>query len=442
MSRAALYTLLSITLFNLLIIAGFELAHDEAYYWIFSKNLAFSYFDHPPMMALIIRAFSWLPQSEWSLRVGFVLLQSVGMGILTTQMPKENQVWGQLAMWSMPLLSTIGLFALPDLPLFFFSVLYFWSLKKYLENDGIKNQVLLAFIIAALLYSKYHGILLIFFTLVAYPQLLKKKSFYIVTVLSILLFLPHVLWQYDHDFKTLRYHFLERPKANLSIGRLFEYMGLQIVFAGVWMGFWPWWKTLQIKTVTPFERILKCSALGVVIFFFISAFSKRVEANWTLPAYVALSWLVFTKIEIKGKVKWGFVSAACLTLLVRIALCFSPETLKIKRLKEFHGWKTWSTMIDEKCGDEKILANTYQIASKLSFYLNEEIPAMNYHSRKNQFDFWDWQKNMPESVCYLTDDPQFEGENIETPDAKSLKIIRNQPLRELITKKQNELDKI
>ncbi len=440
MTRSALTTLLVITLINLLIIAGFELAHDEAYYWIFSNNLAFGYFDHPPMIAVIIRLFSWLPHSEWAVRVGCVLLQSVGIGVLVTQMPKSNQVWGQLAIWSMPLISFIGLFALPDLPLFFFSVMYFWSLKKYLENDSVKYQLLLAVVIAGLLNSKYHGILLVFFTLVAMPNLLKKKSFYVVTLLSILFFAPHVWWQYEHDFKTLKYHFLERPGSSFSLKRIFEYFGIQIVFAGLWIGFWPWWKTIKYKTTNDFDRILKFCALGVIVFFFISSFSKRIEANWTLPAFVALSWLVFTKFEMSKKVRYGFISAAALTLLVRVLLVLPPEVLPVKRLKEFHGWSSWSQEVKIMCGTHKVMANTYQMASKLSFYLKEDVSALNYHSRKNQFDFWDWEKSMPEAVCYLTDADNLSGIEIMTPEGKTLKIIKDIPLSVLREKKQNELD--
>ena len=39
-----------------LIAAGFTpLAIDEAYYWLWSKNLAGGYYDHPPMIAVLIR---------------------------------------------------------------------------------------------------------------------------------------------------------------------------------------------------------------------------------------------------------------------------------------------------------------------------------------------------------------------------------------------------
>ena len=39
---------------NLLQSAYTGLFEDEAYYWVWSKNLAWGYFDHPPMVALFI----------------------------------------------------------------------------------------------------------------------------------------------------------------------------------------------------------------------------------------------------------------------------------------------------------------------------------------------------------------------------------------------------
>src|SRR5579862_2769325 len=41
---------------RLLLAARFPLAPDEAYYWVWSRALAPGYFDHPPMIALWIRA--------------------------------------------------------------------------------------------------------------------------------------------------------------------------------------------------------------------------------------------------------------------------------------------------------------------------------------------------------------------------------------------------
>ncbi|MBN8892936.1 MAG: glycosyltransferase family 39 protein, partial [Rhodospirillales bacterium] len=51
-----LLALLVLTLARLLVAALTPLAPDEAYYWVWSRALAAGYFDHPPMVALWIRA--------------------------------------------------------------------------------------------------------------------------------------------------------------------------------------------------------------------------------------------------------------------------------------------------------------------------------------------------------------------------------------------------
>ncbi|HEX3485962.1 MAG TPA: glycosyltransferase family 39 protein, partial [Micropepsaceae bacterium] len=43
------------------IVAGLTpLSYDEAYYWLWSKHLAAGYYDHPPLIAYVIRAGTML----------------------------------------------------------------------------------------------------------------------------------------------------------------------------------------------------------------------------------------------------------------------------------------------------------------------------------------------------------------------------------------------
>ena len=44
--------LLFYTLFNIIANQFINFYSDETYYWLWSKKLALSYFDHPPMVAL------------------------------------------------------------------------------------------------------------------------------------------------------------------------------------------------------------------------------------------------------------------------------------------------------------------------------------------------------------------------------------------------------
>ena len=50
-----LYILGSILVLNLLQAHFTELIFDEAYYWHYAQNMAWGYFDHPPMVALMIK---------------------------------------------------------------------------------------------------------------------------------------------------------------------------------------------------------------------------------------------------------------------------------------------------------------------------------------------------------------------------------------------------
>ena len=52
-----------------------ELANDEAYYHIFAQNLAWGYYDHPPMTALLVWLGELLFAGELGVRFFFVLLQ-------------------------------------------------------------------------------------------------------------------------------------------------------------------------------------------------------------------------------------------------------------------------------------------------------------------------------------------------------------------------------
>lgn len=438
MTRTLKIGLVTVFLFQLIIAAGFELAHDEAYYWLYSKHLDWGYFDHPPFVGIVIKLFSILPHSEFAVRVGFILLQFASLFILFGITGCSQNVF--LLFFSFPLASVTGLLAIPDMPLLFMTAVYFWGLKRYLENDNLSHSGILGIIISALLYAKYHGILLIFFTILAIPRLLVRKSFYFVAFVSLIGFFPHVIWQYGHDFATIKYHFIERPSAAFNIKRVIEYLGLQIGLAGLFVGPISWFVLMKKKTQTPFDRSLKFCVIGVVIFFLLSSFNKKTEANWTI--FLAIPFIILisqSDIWHKKLPRVMLYLSFGVVILSRLLFVTSPQEVGIKRLKEFHGWKDWARNIQINCDGFPILANTYQVASKLSFYLNTEISALNYQSRKNQFDFWRFDLNIPtERVCYITDKKAFDGIDIETPEGKKLRIVKNQTIQGLWELKSNK----
>ncbi len=55
-ARNALCAIALLTALRFLLAVWLPLSFDEAYYWLWSKHLALGYYDHPPMIALAIRA--------------------------------------------------------------------------------------------------------------------------------------------------------------------------------------------------------------------------------------------------------------------------------------------------------------------------------------------------------------------------------------------------
>lgn len=438
MTKTLRISIIALFLFQVLVSVGFELAHDEAYYWIYSKNLDWGYFDHPPFVGIVIKLFSFLDPTEFSVRIGFIVLQFLSLLILLGL--TGYSLTTLLLFFAFPLASFTGLLALPDIPLLFMTVCFCYQLKKYLEKENVFNAVFMGIIIALGFYAKYHAVLLVFFTLIAIPSLFKRKTFYLIALIALLTFVPHLIWQYQHEFSTLRYHFIERPSSSFSLKRSLEFLALQIGLAGVFVGPFTWYALLKTKASEPFERAMKFIAVGTVLFFLFSSFSKKVEANWTIFLAIPIIYLTaHAKIWEKKWAHRALIASFSLVVIARLLFLLPSDLVAIKRLKEFQGWKMWSQDIKYVCEGKPILANSYQIASKLSFYLQEEVSALNYHSRKNQFDYWRFDRRIPtKEVCYVTEKNDFGGIEFKTPEGKSIRIVKNQGLEQLWELKYNK----
>src|SRR5580658_11097230 len=73
--RNTVLTVLALVALRLVAAAWTPLTFDEAYYWIWSKNLALGYYDHPPGVALVIRLGTMIAgDTEFGVRLVSILL--------------------------------------------------------------------------------------------------------------------------------------------------------------------------------------------------------------------------------------------------------------------------------------------------------------------------------------------------------------------------------
>jgi 4-amino-4-deoxy-L-arabinose transferase-like glycosyltransferase len=231
------------------------ITQDEAYYALWGKNLSWGYFDHPPMVALLTSiknlfpSTSFLFESPLSTRMGSVLVASTHFWVIYAL----YQVWGlknKNLLWSALLLMGTNFFGLvygvvitPDTGL-----ILFWSLSLYGATRALRGEqhfwLLTGFFVGCGLWSKYTmlvmGLVLLGPLLwevwkpsrkppdpmesdhqtkanrpPSRPALLTPWP-YLGGIIALVVFLPHLLWNSQHQWMTIRFQFrhgfsMERP---------------------------------------------------------------------------------------------------------------------------------------------------------------------------------------------------------------------------------------
>ena len=366
------------------------LLNDEAYYWVYSRQLAWGYFDHPPMIAWIISLGYFLFQNEIGVRLLGIILANLSFFLIYKIIEKESDEKVNfgivlLMIGGSMFLNLYSFMAIPDTPLLFFTILFLWQYQRFLEKDNIANSILLGLISALLVYSKYHGVLVIAFTVMANPKLFTKKSFYIVFVTAMVLFIPHLVWQFQNDFQTIRFHLIDKG-SSFRLTHILSYVGEQLAFAGplILLLF-----TILQKTKNQFQYTLKFVSLGIFIFFLIASFRGMVNAYWTLvawPGILILAYLYITRT--KQYRKWiytVFVLGIGLVILMRVNFMFN--LLPIRNFNNRNP-RQMASQLSDSTQYPLVFENMFIDPSYYLFYQNDSCYAINNNTyKKTQFNY-------------------------------------------------------
>jgi hypothetical protein len=380
------------------------LDNDEAYYWMYSKYLAWGYFDHPPMIALMIKIGYHFLHNELGLRLVIVLSQLITLWVIwkitdnDTQREKGSVLFFFMLIAIMPVFNIFGFMATPDAPLILFTAVFLLLYKHFLANESWSNTFFLSLSMAALMYSKYHSGLLIILVILSNPALLKKLKFYLASFVAFLFFLPHLLWQYSNDFPSFRYHLIDRVSA-FDPSHVPEYLVGQYLFHNPLIFTILIWIMIKVRAKNLFDRALYFIITGFFVFFFISSFRYRVEPQWTALVSVPMIIILFSNNNFKPwlqkYVKWVAVFIFPLLLFVRVASAwdFLPSTI-LK--KEFHDKKQWARDIDKLAENRPVVfTNSYQRASVYTFYTGKFAYTLdNLNYRKTQYDLWNFEEKV------------------------------------------------
>ena len=406
------FFLAAIFILNLIQSNFTQLIFDEAYYWYYSQNMAWGYFDHPPMVALLVKISSFFFNGELGVRFMSCVLSAVNILLLWLMIdnPKKNDYVKHffVLVFSMTLLNAYGFFTLPDTPLLFFTSCFLLTYKHFIKKPTAVIAILLGVFMAALMYSKYHAVLVIFFVLLSNLKLVTNKYAWLSVTVALCCYAPHFYWLYDNDLVSIKYHLYERPNGAYSFEKytLGFFVNLVAVFG---LTFPLIYKALfKTKGNDLFNKALIYLTYGVLIFFFISSFNRRVQTQWIIIICIPLVVIAFNyMLQNKQALTWIFRLGLINTVLIiylRMGLAYQP--LLFNFFYESHGNKEWAQAIEKEVGNIPVVfENSYRNAPMYSFYTNgtPTFSLNNFMYRKNQYSINDSEEKVRgKDVAYIS----------------------------------------
>jgi Dolichyl-phosphate-mannose-protein mannosyltransferase len=309
-ARHALWALIGVSTILRLVWAGsLGAAFDEPYYFQYIQHPALSYFDHPPMVALVGAiglALTGDAFSVFGLRIGFIFLFAGSTWLMARLSSRfYGPTAGVLAALALSASGYFGMavatIAQPDGPLLFFWLLTLDRLAIALdEPDRLAPWLGVGVAWGGAMLSKYHAVLLpagALFHMVFWPQArrcLRKPGPYLAAAIGLILFAPVIAWNATHNWASFMF---QGGRASVShqlrIDQLGATLGAEALYLFPWL--WIGMALLLVKLIRRgprawdgSESFLICQAAPALVLFHAIAAQRWIMPYWPLFGFISL----------------------------------------------------------------------------------------------------------------------------------------------------------
>jgi MFS family permease len=287
---------------------GYGYFIDEFYYIACANNPAFGYVDHPPLAPLVLTVFQFVfGTSLYAIRFLPALAAAASVfytGILTKEVGgnKFAQILASCSLAAMPVTISFGTFYSMNAFEPLLAVLLLLVTTRMIKTENYKLWIQAGVIMGLGIMNKHtFGVfiiaLLIGLILTGKWRLLLNRWFIFSGIISVLIFLPNIIWQILNDFPSLEFYRNISVDKNVYTPPLDFIMG-QVMYmspstAPVWIaGVFYFLFSKRLKDF----RFLSVLFAGLFIFMMLSGTSRPDRLAFAYPAAFASGALFFETI--------------------------------------------------------------------------------------------------------------------------------------------------
>jgi len=404
-----------------------EFSVDEAHYALYAKNLAWSYFDHPPLVGWIQWPFVALTSSEGWIRLIPELLwviacilvyqvtlelhqfmQSRNTAYLTSALPSPN-LCGLMAVLAviagpMPHILAVGL--LPDSILAPLSLGILWMALRWLRSESfsLSEWLFLGILLGLAGLSKYTAAFTAFALLLVFLSTPKKPwltqlGFWLAALLALILISPVLYWNWVNDWISFKYQIAHGGGGAWLWRGVGAFLLIQIIVFG------PMMILGGIVFIKDFIHTHKLSLMALLGFFLIPfVIFASLSGGGGLPHWTTPAWFCMAPFAGIGLAKmWSLQHRQWIRILfcIQIALCFlgfgyvlsggiQSAAIKSNPIADLYGWKAAGAKAAELVRGTNangIAVQNWTLGSRAAWYA-KPVPVFVLDQRQDQFDLW------------------------------------------------------
>lgn len=373
-------------------------ADDEVYYWTWSKGLQWSYYDHPPMTAVLIRLSTAIfGDSIFGFRVPACIATAFVVYVIRRLTPCKPLLWGVILS---PLYTIGAVIITPDSPLLMFWAAYVWWLVEVHRHltpapeasSGspipVRYWLIGGVILGCGVLSKYTmglavptGFITFLVARRAYREWLLGYIFH--GIIAFVVASPILIYNIQQNFEPLLFQFKHANQTTSNALRsIVEFVGIQILLFGTMPFFLFPWVVTNCRRLCQDARLRVCTCLYAIplAFFVYKSTQSRLEGNWALVCFVsfwpvAAEWYRTTdKLNFwRQSTSWAFAPPVLASVIVFVhwlyPLPFIPT--KVDRIHRQVALQSATQAVAEKIREHgesiPVYTNSYQMTSWLRF---------------------------------------------------------------------------
>ncbi len=424
---------------------------DEAYHYLFFVHRDWSYFDHPPMLAVIESigvALAGGLVSTFTLRLGFIAMFAGSTWLMDRLASRFfGPRSGLAAAFALNVTAyhtaASSTFALPDGPLLFFWLLTLNTLATAFGSpDRLRAWAWVGLAWGGAMLSKYHAIFLpagALLFLAAEPsarRVLRKPGPYLASLIGLVVFSPVLAWNASHEWASFAFQGARATsKLQFRPDALASAIGGQAAYLLPWI--WVILVALLVRGLRRFrgdaseaERFLICQSVAPLAAFTAVACFRPVLPHWTLVGYLSIfpllgrSWEARYRLDpARMRIRLGVVAAAPLAIMALMVADYRTGLLQRAGLSaradptvDLYGWDQVAAELGRRgllgSPDSFLFSRSWFTSGQLAFATRRSgVPVLCYnHKDARSFAFWsrpeDWVGRDGVLVC--VDDVAYE----------------------------------